>query len=126
MSAHVNILPSFRKTGPIAGIVAFSVFILWASLKKVGNGVSIEHIDKVFHFGIYALLAVFACWVWPKVNGWKIWLGSSLYGGLMELCQGYFTQGRTPSLADALANALGAAIAVILYRYWIRYRRAKA
>lgn len=125
MSAHVNILPSFRKTGPIASVVAFSVFILWASLKKVGNSVSIEHLDKVVHFAIYALLAALACWVWPKIDGWKIWLGASLYGGLMEVCQGYFSQGRTPSLADALANALGAAIAVILYRYWIRYRRAK-
>lgn len=119
MSAFKNILPAFRRTGPIAGLLAFGAFILWASLKKVGNGVSIAHLDKVFHFAIYALLTALAYWVWPKADGWKIWLGASLYGGLMELFQGYFTQGRTPSLADAMANAMGAAIVVLLYRYWV-------
>ena len=125
MSVYENILPALRKKVPIAVLIAYSAFIIWASLKKSGNGVSIAHLDKVLHFAVYALLAAIACWVWPKMDRWKIWLGASLYGGLMELCQGYFTQGRMASLADAMANALGAAVAVLLYGYWTQYRRSK-
>ena len=125
MSTYENILPALPKKRPVAVLIAYSAFIVWASLKKTGNGASIPHLDKVLHFVIYAILAALACWVLSKMDRWKIWLGASLYGGLMELCQGYFTQGRMASLADALANAIGAAIAVLLYGYWAQYRRSK-
>ena len=126
MSTYENILPIFREKGRVAGLLSYGVFILWASLKETDTDVSIAHLDKVFHFVTYALLAALACWVWPRMDRWKIWFGASLYGGLMELCQGILTQDRTASLADGLANAIGAAFAVILYSYWARYRRNKA
>ena len=126
MSASVNILPALRKKGPLAVLLAYSVFILWASLKESGDSVSIKHFDKVLHLAVYGLLAAIAYWVWPKVHKWKIWLGAALYGGLIELCQGLFTQGRTPSIADGLANAGGAAIVLLLCYYWLSPRLAKA
>ncbi len=126
MSVYENIRPTLRKKGPISFLLAYSAFILWASLREGGTGVSIQNFDKVLHFSIYGLLAAIACWVWPKMDGWKIWLGVAACGGLMEVCQGYFTQGRVPSLADALANAIGAAIAIMLYRYWLIGRLSKA
>ena len=79
--------------------------------------------DKIGHFGAYF---IFTLLIFNYCNSLKIkspllyaFIIASSYGFLMELLQKLLTTGREYDLYDALANALGAIIAVLfvnLYR----------
>lgn len=86
----------------------------------------IIHIDKLAHLLVFGLLATaiyrafpptFAA---PRRTLWAICL-TIIFGLADELHQGT-TPGRTMDFWDWLADALGAVIAVGVYRYWGLYR----
>ena len=96
------------------GLLAYSLFIIWVSLRASGTQVQFAPSDKVLHAGAYAVLAVGAFLYWPKMAKWKLWLGCMLYGVLMECGQAFLTVSRTASVGDAVANGLGAALALVI------------
>lgn len=65
--------------------------------------------DKVAHFSAYGVLGASAFWSQWKLLGRKRWtpLYLAAYGALLEGVQG-FSGIRSPEVADAVANALGA------------------
>jgi VanZ family protein len=77
--------------------------------------------DYVWHFFAYAGLAAlfvraFAASDWSNVTafaGWRAWTASVFYGASDEFHQ-QFVAGRHPSLDDWMADAAGAATAVVL------------
>lgn len=79
--------------------------------------------DKVVHFAIYGLLATLVC---RLGTGWRaaVWafLATAAFGATDEWHQS-FIPGRSTELADWLADVLGAAVAVVLYTRWRRYRQ---
>jgi VanZ family protein len=72
--------------------------------------------DKVLHFTAYLVLATLAAWA---QRGWRasIWFaaGLALLGAGLELAQ-YFVPGRSPEVADELANVLGVCCGLVAGR----------
>lgn len=82
------------------------------------------HFDKVTHFFIYGLLATLTLRALGS-RRWAPWLAItavSLFGASDEWHQS-FVPGRSCEVADWVADTLGAALAVSLYRRWEFYRR---
>ncbi len=98
--------------------------ILVMSLRPSVNMGSVLHMDKLVHLGAYAVLAGLVRFGWPKLWGGLIFLGLAIFGIGIELAQHYMAVGRTGSLADTLANILGAALALIIFHiFWTRHQR---
>jgi len=96
--------------------------IFVASSQSKLAGPSLPGIDKVTHFLVYGLLATFVVRLGQKPKSAWIALGLvSIYGLLDEWHQS-FTPGRSVEFADWVADTLGAALAIVLYRRWRWYR----
>ena len=92
---------------------AYGLFIVWASLRPAGTGGAIPHMDKVLHFGVYAILAFSVALAWPRLPKLRVFWVCALFGALLEVAQGTFTAGRMASGWDAMANSLGAGLGVL-------------
>ena len=62
--------------------------------------------DKVTHYGAYAGLAFLSLLAFERRRGLAVALSMILLGAVIELLQ-HFSPGRTPDIADAIANTLG-------------------
>jgi len=102
--------------------------ITWESVEAVPSvGPTWLSIDKLAHFGVFGLLATTIARL-DQAQHWRL-LGAlwaivivSVYGFGDELLQG-FTPNRSMEFADWVADTVGAAVAVIVYLRWNRYRR---
>ncbi len=112
MTVHETFLPASLIKPLRFFMPLYCLLIIWASLLPSTDGQTIPHIDKLFHFGIYGLLASGFSLAWSHLSKVKIWIGCLLYGGLMEVAQATLTHDRTPSFLDFMANGIGAAIAL--------------
>ena len=86
-------------------------------------GPEIVNIDKVIHFAVFGLLATLVCRLgrgW-QAAAWSL-LAVSAFGATDEWHQS-FVPGRSSEVADWIADTAGAALAVILYTGWMRYRQ---
>ena len=103
--------------------IAMAVLIVSASGRSRISGPSIEHIDKMAHFAVYGLLATLICRLgrsWSAA-GWALII-VSIFGASDEWHQS-FVPGRSPEMADWVADTAGAATAIMMYFGWGRYRR---
>ncbi len=87
----------------------------------------IDTFDKICHALAYAALAATALWAWlPQVTKrgalslWAILLFCLLYGISDEFHQS-FIPGRYPSLADIVADVIGAGL--FLWGWWLWQKR---
>jgi VanZ family protein len=77
----------------------------------------IPHLDKLIHAGSYALLAIFAVCIFEEIDTRRkalFWL--VLFGGLIELAQGFLPTGRMMEFADFIANSAGIGLGALLAR----------
>jgi len=121
---------AMTKTGPNPGRrwqwiwpVILAGLIVAASHQSTVTGPQIPHLDKLIHFSVYGLLATLICRLghgW-RAAAWALMLASA-FGATDEWHQS-FVPGRSSEVADWLADTLGAAVAVLLYRGWPGYRR---
>ena len=97
--------------------------ILVMSLKPSVSAGSLPNMDKVLHFGAYAILAGLARLGLPKLwCGW-IFLGLGLFGGGIEIAQHMMNIGRMGSIADLVANLLGIVFSLLIFHLvWKRYQ----
>ena len=104
--------------GPAAaGMLAIFAVSSIPNLEETPGGLP----DYVWHFLVYAGLAAlfvraFAASDWASVSpfvGWRAWTASVFYGATDEFHQ-RFVAGRQASLDDWIADAAGAATAVVL------------
>lgn len=84
-------------------------------------GPMVPHLDKVAHFGLYAILGSALAWVRlerasPLPHVLLIVLGI-LYGLSDEIHQAY-VPGRSPDIADLVADALGVIVGYGLFLRW--------
>jgi VanZ family protein len=75
----------------------------------------IPHLDKFIHGCSYALLAIFAVCIFEQKSArWKAIAWLIVFGGLIELAQGYLPTGRTMEFNDFVANSIGIFIGAYL------------
>jgi VanZ family protein len=103
---------------------ATAALIFYASSRSHVAAPGFTRIDDKFgHFGVYGLLGTLVC---RLTHGWRGALVSlvivSAYGATDEWHQS-FVPGRAMDVQDWIADTIGAAIAVVLYTGWSRYRR---
>lgn len=78
--------------------------------------------DKLAHLGVFAVMVALhlglgtAQPAWSTSRGVAVASACALYGGLIELVQGALTADRVADPYDALANALGCALALGVVR----------
>lgn len=107
--------PVIRRAALVIGVL-LALVIGYFSLVPPGEAPAPQISDKIRHFAAYATLAIpVAMWFGPgRMAAWAV---TTLYGGGLEIAQALAGTGREGSLADALANALGAGTGVLLV--WI-------
>lgn len=96
----------------IIGIFVVTLFSLTPREYTVAG----EYPDKLIHMIVYASLAMAGHVGFSrKCPSSLIAVGLLLFGCLIEVAQ-HFVPGRTPSIADALANGVGVTLAVLTVR----------
>jgi VanZ family protein len=102
--------------------VAWAALIFYLSSRPVLPTPPIPIADKIAHLGAYGLLGTLLC---RLGHGWRAavlaWFIAAAYGATDEWHQAY-VPGRSTEIADWLADAIGAALAVTLYTRWAAYR----
>lgn len=98
--------------------VLAALITIYMSLRPGFSTGGLPHMDKVKHLLTYALMAALARMGWPRLWGGWIVLGFIAMGVALELAQHFMALGRTGSLADALANAAGAVLAISLFHFF--------
>ncbi len=86
----------------------------------------VPHQDKIFHFVLFFIFTFFLLKdyssskaVFQKKWRTSILIGISiLYGGIIELIQGYILTYRTADWLDFLANSIGTISAFFLFKLW--------
>ena len=98
---------------------AVALVIAYLSLTPHSEKMLFPYADLVFHASAYSILSLFLS---LSLEGGRLGgrpllaVGfASLYGAVIELLQ-YYVPTRTPSLLDAMANAVGAMIGVYTLR----------
>jgi VanZ family protein len=103
--------------------LALAALIVGASARPAIAGPKVENFDKVAHFSVYGLLGTLACRVGRGPRAAVLGLVAvSAFGATDEWHQS-FVPGRSPSVADWVADTLGATTAILLYVKWGAYRR---
>jgi VanZ family protein len=114
-------------------LVGYMVLIFILSSEPAPEDIpDIWNIDKLIHFMVYGVLSIL--WLralkrhWAKVRNKKLiflsFLFATLYGISNEIHQ-HFIPHRDASIADALANGLGAYLFPLLYTKFSRTNNAK-
>jgi VanZ family protein len=93
---------------------AYTLLVLWASLRSGGGPQPIAHFDKLMHFSFYALFTFIAAGCTHKFKSFiALSLFIAAYGALMEFFQS-FVPSRFMSVADILANSSGVALVAFI------------
>ncbi|MGL6070817.1 VanZ family protein [Craterilacuibacter sp.] len=88
-------------------------FSLYMLLKPASTEPAlIPYFDKIGHFGLFAVQSVLLTLALPQQPWPRLLLMLALWAVLSETLQGMLTADRSPELADALADMLGAACAL--------------
>jgi VanZ family protein len=95
--------------------------IVVASSRSKVEGPEISNFDKIAHCSVYGLLATLVLRGLGERAAWQAVAVVSLFGLSDELHQ-HFTPGRSMDALDWVADTVGAALAVALYRRWSWYR----
>ncbi len=101
---------------------AYFTFLSWQLLTPV-TLVSAGGWDKVYHFGAFFCLAGLAFVAWRQLNLRAIFLALMAYAALTEVLQ-HFIAGRSFSLLDIGADALGIFCAAMTYT-WLGGKKSK-
>ena len=106
------------QTLPGLLLIGWGVAIAWLSLTPAPPKISSPLLgwDKLQHASAYAVLAFVGGWAFGRTRrAFSLaFCLAILYGGAMELAQGYFTLNRTADWLDELANLTGAGVAALI------------
>jgi VanZ family protein len=113
----------------------WGLLIIVLSLMPAGGGntflFGIPHIDKIAHFGIYAVWTFLICRAMDggmkgslKKSGWIVFLVGAVIGLLLELGQYAMTFGRSYEIGDIIANTIGSLAGVIAGKVAGRNRKS--
>lgn len=104
---------------------AYAVLVIILSLTPSQGVNDYGFLDKIFHFMMYFLLAFLALMafqtLWARIIAIPFAYG---IGFILEWAQG-FTDNRTPSIGDNMANFLGVSLGIIVYFLWWKKRDSR-
>lgn len=99
-----------RREGRLAtGIAALAIMIIACMPGPVGTP-SLFGWDKLDHISAFVALTLLARAGWPSAPRWRTFAGLLGYGLVIELIQSLPVIGRTGSVTDMVANAIGIAL----------------
>ena len=108
----------YRWVCVLCFVLATASFLAELSGHRIGGGFA--HIDKVAHFGIFAVLTALL-WKGFKLPAVTACLALGTYGGLIELAQHNFTR-RNGDWWDLLADIAGIASFYLIRTLWHKIR----
>ena len=98
-----------------AGWGVLLLLVFWRAL-SIPSGVQLLLYDKLGHFLVFAVLGFWALKAWETSSQHRFLLGFlAVYGLAIEIAQ-YFVPYRSFSVADWIADLLGIAFSVILFK----------
>lgn len=85
-------------------------------------------LDKIAHFGLFLILSFTLCW--GRAQQIKIskrfvilvFILSTVYGLMIEICQHYFTTTRQADIFDWIADSIGAICGIVLYLFVLKLK----
>lgn len=103
---------------PASAILAIQVWVAsWSPIVVALNAGDVSaYSDKLVHVSLFALLGCLAVRGWPRAPQRWLPVGSLLLFGLLTEVLQTQIPGRSASLADWLADALGLAVGMLLWR----------
>lgn len=106
--------PERRREARLAFGVVFALATIIALLPGGPGRASLIGWDKLDHLAAFAALALLARMGWPSLS--RPWLAGMLlvYGVVLEAAQAHPLVGRTASVSDMIADALGIALGLAL------------
>jgi VanZ family protein len=102
----------------VAASAALVLLLIYGSL---GPGVQVTgmlNFDKLQHFGVYCVLAVWFTGLVARRHYWMAALALVCLGIGMEIIQQQMGRGRVGDSFDAAANTLGVAAGVVVALFW--------
>lgn len=106
---------------PLLWIVVIAVLSLLPADDLPSSNLFIPHFDKLVHAGMYFFSCLFLISPFEKIKIGKGYLAaffSSLaLGALFEVLQSTLTSNRSGNIEDFIADLVGAALALVCYRY---------
>lgn len=119
----------FDLEGPSARMMAWASFFvivvaitILSLLPNEGQSIT-QWSDKAEHFIAYFALCSSLIIARGRYRFWAAIAAAIMYGIMMEFAQGALAFGRTPSLYDAIANAIGACVGGISALCLLKFRR---
>jgi VanZ family protein len=107
---------------PLVWIVIITILSLLPG-EDLPKEAFIPHFDKIVHIGMYFLSCLFFISPFRKIHAGKGYLAaflSSLFiGALFEVLQNTVAKNRSGNYEDFIADLIGAALALIFYRYFV-------
>lgn len=105
---------------------AWAATIFWLSSRSSVPGPELPYIDKVAHFGAYAVLGALLAFAADRSRvPLLLAVGVGLAYGASDEVHQMFVPGRSPDVLDWAADTAGVLTACLLYTRW-RSRRAAA
>jgi VanZ family protein len=112
-----------RKSVFLSAAILWTILVTYLSLAVISvPEVSLKFFknqDKIVHFTFYFVFTLLWFESVKQINNNKkrllvVICTAIFFGIVMELCQGFFTNYRSPDIWDVLANSLGAILAGLL------------
>jgi len=119
----MSISENMTRIIQVLAIIATLIVISLSLQPSLPSG-SVPNADKIMHLLAYAVLAALTRLGWRRIWGGWIVIGFIGLGVGLEIGQHLMALGRTASFADAIANSVGAVLAVTLYHIYHRRKRS--
>lgn len=108
---------------PLLWIIVVAVLSLLPGDELPKSTFMIPHFDKIVHIGMYFMSCLFLISPFEKLKIGKGYLAAfafSLFlGALLEVLQATIARNRSGNYEDFVADLIGAAMALVFYRYFV-------
>jgi hypothetical protein len=74
--------------------------------------------DKVQHVIAFASLALLGCWAYPRQQAWRLLIGLSAFGAVIEIVQSIPWLYRDADPLDWVADTIAAGAVLLIVRWW--------
>ncbi len=112
-----------KKWASFLPAVLFYALVFLISSQEIGDGLDIDHLDKAAHvlefglLGFFLAIGFFNTLSLPAAMKSGLTFGSGLILAILDEFHQYSVPTRQSDFADVLADAVGLAIGIVVFRY---------